>query len=70
MSEPRPVARPRVFAVGVLVALFGLTLLLALALIGRAEAWWRFLLLVPPLAFGAAAVWEFRRSVKNPDERQ
>jgi hypothetical protein len=68
MTQTQRVARPRVLSIGFLTAFFGLTLLLALMVIGRADGWWRFLLLVLPLAFGAAAAFEFRRSVEDPDE--
>jgi hypothetical protein len=69
MAQTRPVARLRVFSLGFLVALFALTLLLALAVIGRSGAWWRFLLVIPPVVFAAAVVVEFRRSAKSPDEQ-
>jgi hypothetical protein len=68
MAQPQRVARPRVLSIGFLTAFFGLTLLLALMVIMRTGAWWRFLFLVLPLVFGAATVVEFRRSVKSPDE--
>jgi hypothetical protein len=68
MAETRTVARPRVLSIGFLTAFFGLSTLLALAVIMRTGAWWRFLLLAVPLAFAAAAVVEFRRSVASPDE--
>jgi hypothetical protein len=69
MAETHPVARLRVFSLGFLTAFFALTLLLALIVIALAGGWWRFLLLVLPLAFGAALVAEFRRSAKSPDEQ-
>jgi hypothetical protein len=68
MREPRPVARTRVFALGFLVALFALTLLLALAVIGRASGGWRFALIAPPVFFAALFVFEAVRSAKSPDE--
>jgi uncharacterized membrane protein len=69
MANTRPVARPRVLSIGFLTALFGLTLLLALAVIGRADGWWRFLLLVLPLVFAALTAAEVRRSARSPDEQ-
>jgi ABC-type polysaccharide/polyol phosphate export permease len=68
MAQPRPVARTRVLSIGFLTAFFGLTLLLALAVIGRWDNPWRFVLILVPLAFAALVVVEFRRSVKSPDE--
>jgi hypothetical protein len=69
MAETHPVARLRVFSLGFLTAFFALTLLLALIVIALAGGWWRFLLLVLPLVFGAAVVAEFRRSAKSADEQ-
>ena len=69
MAETHPVARLRVFSLGFLVAFFALTLLLALLVIAVASGWWRFLLVILPAAFGAAAVAEFRRSAKDADEQ-
>ncbi|HEY0415303.1 MAG TPA: hypothetical protein VGC78_02850 [Gaiellaceae bacterium] len=69
MASTRPVARPRVLSLGFLTAFFGLTLLLALAVIGRADSPWRFALLAPPVVFAALFVVEFRRSVRSPDEQ-
>jgi uncharacterized membrane protein len=69
MAQTRPVARLRVFSLGFLVAAFALTLLLALAVIGRADGWWRFLLVIPPVVLAAATVLGFRRSAKSPDEQ-
>jgi hypothetical protein len=37
--------------------------------IAVASGWWRFLLVILPAAFGAAAVAEFRRSAKDADEQ-
>ncbi|HET7137772.1 MAG TPA: hypothetical protein VFI04_05420 [Gaiellaceae bacterium] len=69
MAETHPVARLRVFSIGFLVGFFGLSLLLALLVIARAHGWWRFLLLLLPIAFGIAMAAEFVRSMKNADEQ-
>jgi hypothetical protein len=61
-------ARPRTFLVGIFTGLFGLSLLLALVVIGHADVWWRFLLLVLPAIFVVLVALEFRRSVAAPDE--
>jgi len=63
-------ARPRTFLVGIFTGLFGVSLLLALVVIGHADGWWRFLLLVVPAVFVALAGLQFRRSVEAPDERE
>jgi hypothetical protein len=68
MREPRPVARTRVFSLGFLVAFFALSLLLALAVIGRASGDWRFALIALPVIFAALFVVEAVRSAKSPDE--
>ena len=62
-------ARPRTFLVGVFTGLFGLSLLFALILIGHADVWWRWLLLVLPAIFIGLVALEFRRSIAAPDER-
>lgn len=69
MAETHPVARTRVLSIGFLVGFFGLSLLLALLVIAVASGWWRFLLLIAPLAFGVAMVVEFTRSARNADEQ-
>ena len=61
-------ARPRTFLVGIFTGLFGISLLLALAVIGQADVWWRWLLLVLPGLFAALVGIEFARSVRDPDE--
>lgn len=68
MTQPRPVARARVYSLGFLTALFGVTLLLALILIARVDGWWRFLFLILPAAFAVAGAVEFRIVVRSPDE--
>jgi hypothetical protein len=69
MAQTHPVARPRVLSIGFLVGFFGLSLLLALLVIAVAHGWWRFLLLLAPIAFGAAMVVEFVRSTHGADEQ-
>jgi hypothetical protein len=61
-------ARPRTFLVGIFTGLFGISLLLALVVIGHAEVWWRWLLLVLPAVFVALVALEFKRSIRAPDE--
>jgi hypothetical protein len=68
MAETHPVARARVLSIGFLVGFFGLSLLLALLVIAVADGWWRFLLLVVPVAFAVAAATELMRSAKDADE--
>ena len=68
MAQPRPVARRRVLSIGFLTGFFGLSLLLALTVIGRWDSPWRFALLVPPLVLATLVAIEFRRSVRSPDE--
>jgi|tagenome__1003787_1003787.scaffolds.fasta_scaffold20718768_2 hypothetical protein len=61
-------ARPRTFLVGIFTGLFGISLLLALVVIGHADVWWRWLLLVLPAIFVALVALEFTRSIRAPDE--
>jgi hypothetical protein len=68
MAQPRPVARTRVLSIGFLTAFFGITLLLALAVIGRSGNPWRFALIVVPLLFAALVAVEVRRSMQSPDD--
>lgn len=68
MTQPRPVARPRVLSIGFLTAFFGVTLLLALIVIARAHPWWRFLFLILPAAFAVLGIVELRRVMQSPDE--
>jgi membrane protein implicated in regulation of membrane protease activity len=68
MAQPRPVARTRVLSIGFLTAFFGLTLLLALAVVARWDNPWRYVLVLIPLVFAALVGVEVRRSVKSPDE--
>jgi multisubunit Na+/H+ antiporter MnhE subunit len=63
-------ARPRTFLVGIFTGLFGLSLLFALVVIGHADVWWRWLLLLLPAIFAGLVAAEFRRSIQAPDERE
>jgi hypothetical protein len=62
-------SRPAVFLTGIFWALTGLTLLFSVVVIQRSDsAWWSFLLLVLPLAFGAISLANLRRAMKRADE--
>ena len=69
MTETRPVAKPRVLALGFATGGLGLTLLLAIVIIFVADGWWRFLFILLPLAFAAFGVLDAYRAGKQPDER-
>jgi hypothetical protein len=63
-----PVGRPRTFAVGIFALLFGLTTLLALAVISESESGWAYALLVLPVAFAALVARNLLASRRRPDE--
>ncbi|MFL5953594.1 MAG: hypothetical protein ACJ76I_05755 [Gaiellaceae bacterium] len=66
---PAQASRPPVHLTGILWALTGLALLLAVIVIQHSHvATWSFSLLILPLVFAALAIWNLRRATAEPDE--